>query len=384
MTEKKVMEMPFVDPRVTDPRALKYQEEMRKRRYEVPVGGPVQASSMPRLDQPHQEGITMADHATIAQQPPPGSVGGIFEQGPVQAPGASSSGLLAQDILPSQATSDPDFRTGHGSMFAVNQPHLAMKYGVIRNRQHIPPQMLQKGAPGLRPQTIEDLKKLQELEAASKKVSAPDAAVEHAASQGPAGAAARIASPSGDENIKPSSEEEREKIRKVLSEMDEFDFNALKEAQMKDMLNNTEQKDLIEKKLKPLDLTDLIVQGFITQTVPINPGVFEPEFRSLSGEEDLALKRLLMEDSTKLKVSDRYHLDKFSLMAVACGLNAINKKPMPLHTDPDGSFNDELFWKKFQKVVRFPLHMLASLGVHMYWFDIRVRKLFVVENLKNG
>ena len=46
--------------------------------------------------------------------------------------------------------------------------------------------------------------------------------------------------------------------------------------------------------------------------------------------------------------------------------------------------DEDAFWKKFEYVARFPFHMLASLGVNYFWFDVRVRKLFVAEKLGNG
>ena len=44
----------------------------------------------------------------------------------------------------------------------------------------------------------------------------------------------------------------------------------------------------------------------------------------------------------------------------------------------------QVFLKKFNMVLRLPLHMLASIGVNTLWFDVRVRKLFVAEKLGNG
>jgi hypothetical protein len=153
---------------------------------------------------------------------------------------------------------------------------------------------------------------------------------------------------------------------------------------MKDIINNEEQRDLIEKRCTPLDITDLIMRGFVTQRVPVIPNKFEPEFQSMTGGEDLAIKRLIMQESKGLEVSDRYLLDKFSLMAVTIGLRAINGNVIPTHQDNNGKFDEEAFWRKFDFVSKYPFHMLASLGVNYFWFDIRVRKLFVAEKLGNG
>jgi hypothetical protein len=104
----------------------------------------------------------------------------------------------------------------------------------------------------------------------------------------------------------------------------------------------------------------------------------------MTGEEDLAVKRLIMSESRSVEVSDRYLLDKFALMALAVGLKEINGKPMGEHVGEEGSFDDDKFWKKFRRVLKLPLHMLASIGVHHFWFEARVRKLFVAEKVGNG
>jgi hypothetical protein len=91
-----------------------------------------------------------------------------------------------------------------------------------------------------------------------------------------------------------------------------------------------------------------------------------------------------MEETRSLAVTEQYMIDKHSVMAITCGVKAINKKVLPDHRNKDGSFNDELFRSKFSLVVRYPFHMIASLGLNWFWFDIRVRKLFVAEKIKNG
>ena len=85
-----------------------------------------------------------------------------------------------------------------------------------------------------------------------------------------------------------------------------------------------------------------------------------------------------------IEAPDRYLLDKFQLMTVALGISKINQTALPTHLNKEGNFDDDLFWAKFNRVLKFPFHMLASIGVHYYWFDVRVRKLFVADRLKNG
>lgn len=335
----------------------------------------------------------MADQAAEALFPgnaPPATQPDAFFQAPsmhrTQAPTKASVNILPADLLPEQATKDPEYQQGAGSRYAINQTHLALKYGVLRNGQFLAPQQLQTGRPGLRPETVEGLKALSEQQGPKPPHSSSpeqERAMRESAS-GPGGAAARLANASGDENIRPVTDEDREKVKKSLEKMDEFDFNTFREMLVKDILNNDEQKKMIETRCIPMDITDLILRGRVTQVVPILPGKFEPEFQSLSAEDDLALKRLIMLEGKSLNVSDRYLLDKYSLMGVAAGLYGLNKKPLPSHSDVNGDFDETLFLKKFNLVIKYPFHMLSSLGINFFWFDVRVRMLFQAESLKNG
>ncbi len=202
-----------------------------------------------------------------------------------------------------------------------------------------------------------------------------------ASAQGAGGVAAQ-----GAGGAAPLSEEDKQKVRQAINQMDDFDWNTFKQMTMKDLLNNEEQKKIIEERLKntPLSLDGLLVDGYVRQMIPIIPGKFEPTFQSIGGDEELACKRLIVVDAKSLDVGEQYLLDKHAFMVLTCGLFAVNQKPLGNHRDVDGKFNDELFWQKFNMVLRFPLHMLASLSINFFWFDVRVRRLFVAESLGNG
>lgn len=351
---------PFVAPGVKDPRAIAYAQQVQERQRARPASG----LPIPLLTGEAQPGMTMADQAAAARPPAQGS---IFEPAaPLSRPPAN---LLPQDLLPDEATRDPAYREGGGSRYASSQPALAYKYGVIRNGQRLAPQQLVTGKPGLKPETVEGLKALQNFNRDS------DAKVEREAAAGAAGAAARVGeSPPADPT----------EVEKALKQLDDFDFNKFREAMMKDIINNDDQRKIIEERLEPLLLDDLLVNGFVTQVVSIVPEKFEPEFQDMSGETELALKRLVMEESKSIEINARYFLEKYSLMSVVAGLRSLNRNPLPDFKDREGNFDDALFWAKFNRVMKFNFHMLASLGVNYFWFDIRVRKLFVAERLKNG
>lgn len=407
---KPTTSFPHVDPRVTSPAALRYAAGARDRhspapalpKYDTPTaGGPTPA--IPLLDTPHVEGQTMEAQAAATRRPPTqGSIFGPAQGAPspqVQAgmfgpqaqqglppppPPITATGplrILPQDMLPPEAVQDPAFQHGQGSQYASSQPELARKYGVIRGSQRIAPQMLEapraagQGGPPqrmLKPETVQGLKAFEQLQqqASQSAMEQGDKEAEAASRDSAAGQAAKIGSGVS------------EKVQTPM--LDELDLDTIHNRMVQNLLQNEEQREIVETRLKPMDLSEIIMQGWVTQIVPIQPGIFEPEFKSVSGEEDLAIKRLIIEEANSLKVDDRYLLDKFALMGLTLSLHKINGKPLISHTDEKGKFNSDMFWAKFNQVTRFPLPMLASLGTHYFYFDVRVRKLFVAERVKNG
>jgi len=389
---------PFVHPSVAaSPEALAYAAGVQARRARPPmpkytdeVPGP--PPPMPPLDQPHQEGLTMQQQAGmygmradehVSRAAGPGS---IVEGPPVPSfgarPGQGSSGspIQMQDLLPEEAMQDPSFRKGQGALMAINQPELAMKYGVVRNQQRVPPQALQAAtAPGRGRRAIEDtVRDLNAVMTASPpSIPRTNAEAEKQVESLPAGASQNAGAP--------MSAKERAEVEEALGKMDDFDFEGLRRQMNEDILNNPDQRKIIEARLKPLDLAEMVMHNRVEQEIPIRPGVFWFSFQSLTGDDDLALKRLIMEESKKIEVTERYLLDKYAFMTVTAGLVSVCGRPVPhSHLNVEGEFDDVGFWKKFVWVMKRPLHMLASFGVNHTWFEMRCRRLYVAENVKNG
>lgn len=393
----------FVHPQI-DPAAAAYAASAAARaqarragglpKYTEPAGG--EGVSIPRLDAPYEPGKTMAEQAS-AGQPSHQQVissamsehartrGSIVEQPPPMPPmgspqklTAASLGITATDTLPDEAARDPAFQQGFGSMLAAAQPQLALKYGVIRGGQRLAPQQLRQQAgvtTQLRPETVRDIQELESLAAKQHGLPQTEAEAEKEAEKGAAAHSARVGSELKDEDDDKES---------AIEMMDSFDYDRIRDVMTRDVLNNPDQRDLIEARCKPLDIEQLIIKNRVSQDVPVIPGKFIITFESMTGDEDLELKRLVMQESKSTEVTDRYLLDKFAFMALTVGLKAINGNPVPSHTDDKGEFSEERFWKKFKWVMKRPLHMLASIGVNHTWFEQRVRKLFVAEKVKNG
>jgi hypothetical protein len=296
------------------------------------------------------------------------------------------------DTLPPEAMEDPSFIPGQGSLMAVNQPRLAAKYGVLRGGQRISPAALAGGSSGRR--SVQDT--LRDLQAAAGAASPPppgglprsDQEAEAQVTRSAAGSSQNVGRSPARGQEGESSEEDPERARKIqeaIQLLDDFDYDTLRQQMNKDMLNTPDQRDVIEERLAPLSLEELILRDKVRQRVPIVPKTFEVTFESMTGMDDLALKRLLMQESKSVEVVERYLLDKFALITLTAGVVAINGNPVPFNCyDKDGEFNDDQFWLKFGWMLKRGIHVLASMGYNHTWFEMRVRKLLVVERVKNG
>lgn len=417
---------PYVDPEAV-PAVTRYVEGLAERtaqrrgallpKYDTPVGG-APTPTIPRLDAAHASGRTMAEQAEdvnsnplqqqLASSPAAQTPGSIVEapvypgmpgqQARPPSPGdvIKRLGIRPTDMLPEEAQRDPEFQRGNGAMFAVAQPGLVMRYGIVRNGERIMPQQLRdavqdvQGPPQgprsqLRPETVQGLRDLEEFQRKSKlspeQETLLDGAAEEQVSKSAAGLSAQAGTPIAEP--KELTQEEQEEAQRRVELMDSFDYDSLRQAINRDVINNPDQREIIEKRLEPLDIDELIVKNRVSQRVPIVPKRFEVTYTSMTGQDDLALKRLIMQESKSVEVTERYLLDKYAFMAITCGLTAINGNSLPSHFDEKDLFDEDRFWKKFEWVMQRPLHMLSSIGVNHTWFEMRVRKLFVAEKVGN-
>lgn len=452
--------IPFVHPAVTDPRAIGHalgtaaraaQRESEANlspdiksslppKYRIPVAGGA-PPAIPALEAEAVRGRPMSEQAIASRAPSDSSAvreamrqhadrAGSIISGAPGAPQAPAQRprpllLLPTDTLSPEATKDPHFRAGAGSMLAQLQPHLAQKYGIVRRGQHISPQelaaMADGGAPSApaaggdprnrpaRPpdQVARDLRAaIDAQQGAGRPPPRPaeiyddnlpppadlprsDQEAERQAAHGPGGAAARTGRPPAPSVLRSEEEnaEDEAAIKEALSNMGDLDVAALRREMIRDVLKNPQQREVVEARLKPFgpeDLATLIETNRLRQRVPIVPGIFEPTFETMDQDVEFHLKQLLMLESNSVNVTSAYLLDKYAVMTTTVGTVAINNNPLPPIFDAKGDFNNELFWKKFNWMLKRPLHMLASLGIHYAWFEGRARKLFKVEEIKNG
>lgn len=302
-----------------------YASRIASAKQKVPVGG-VPMPKIPRLDQPL----------------------------PDPSIGVQSQRMRHAMLSPEQQEElqkRGQFIPGVGSGYAANQPSLRTQ----APQPPSPPPPISNGnqeyvnpprpaGAGLRQETVEQLQNLAQAQASSAQP-APD-----------------------------SDEELKKEIDDLESQFDTDEFGQ----KVRNLLNNKERRDKISSRCEPMGIEDLITQGEVRQKVPIVPGKFIPEFRSVSGEEDLLVKRMLSSE----RGSDTYILNLYSLMDLTLGLYALNGRVLPSHLDKDGNPDEDLFKTKLRTVRKLPLAMLIDLSVNYVWFGKRLQKLFVVDEIK--
>lgn len=193
-----------------------------------------------------------------------------------------------------------------------------------------------------------------------------------------------------------TEEEEREALPAARENLDEaekelaesplafFDVEGIQQARIP--LLDKERKKVIEERLAPLKFEHLITKREITQIVPVIPGQFEIELRTVREKEHLWILQYLYE---KAGVTSPAHVDELnSVCRLTCAVKGINGRQLPEHRENVGetgeAINEEAFEKKLEIILGFPTQVVADFGVQFNWFSDRVTALFSVEKLKNG
>lgn len=199
---------------------------------------------------------------------------------------------------------------------------------------------------------------------------------------------AQAASARAEDRLKEEAKEEaaeesatEEEVQKEI-DLDAMMQGALAQSQFREQLMTDEQKKLIEERIEPLKLQQMYELGEFRQVIPIVPGEFEAEYRSITPEEDLQIKTMMGKEPAD--VSYRYLQDKYATISMLCALRRINEAVLPEHFTNRGGWDVDAFNEKCKTIMRMPNQAVWSLMVHNIWFDERCRAVFKLEDLKNG
>lgn len=186
----------------------------------------------------------------------------------------------------------------------------------------------------------------------------------------------------GETPLKDSLAEADEEIASDVSPAVAFDFERI--ASLRNEMMSKERRELIESKLDPLDVTDLLVSREIQQTIEVIPNKLAYTLRTFTEREHIWILKHLY----NYPGSDQYVEELYNMFKVTCCFVGMNGKLVPDHRKNPGKADEEvdekLFEKKFGIVSGMPSQLVADLGVQCNWFNDRVNQLFSVKNLKNG
>lgn len=155
----------------------------------------------------------------------------------------------------------------------------------------------------------------------------------------------------------------------------------------RDVMANEKEREAVEARLKPIDISEGLMSGSFIQDVPIVPDQLIVRYRSMT-----TLDHYEINARVYLKIQERPELQQVSGMLIGlyqtvATVAKINSTEFPSHIKKEAGklvFDEKVFEQKLDAFMGFPLPLIGSLGVHGQWFDARVRKLFTTASLKNG
>lgn len=151
-------------------------------------------------------------------------------------------------------------------------------------------------------------------------------------------------------------------------------------------LDETEQlRKNIEARLRPLDIGQYILNGEMTQAVPVIPNKLEVRFRTVSEyEEGWVDAHLAKQNATHKDMTQRQFLRLMNECSLACHIHSIGGSAWPVALNGDGTVNDANMEERLRRVRKFPSAVFALLAQNMGWFLERVSKALSAEALGNG
>jgi hypothetical protein len=223
----------------------------------------------------------------------------------------------------------------------------------------------------LSPQTEEALKAMDENVRAAVTESPPETAV-------PIPAPTFDAAPEKDEASTRDDKDDLNKADKDLERAPMFDIEGMIRA--RNSLLSEERRKAIEERLEDLDIADMVTKREIQQVIPVVKGRLSFTVRTLNQAENL----FCLQYTYEFPGSEAYLNEMLNTAKMVCSLVAVNAAMLPVHMGDNDEPDRDLFQKKWDQVVRFPVQLVGDLSVQLIWFQNRVNDLFNIDNLKNG
>lgn len=182
-----------------------------------------------------------------------------------------------------------------------------------------------------------------------------------------------------------------EKTRAELAEAEKdfepetpgFDFSAISDA--REGLISPKRKKIIEARLAPLNIADLVMKQEMVQEVPVVLDKLTYRMRTFNQRENLWILKYLWD----FPGSGLYTQELLQTCRLTCGLVAVNDALLPEHRLNIGAHQKEdidkdAFETKMAVILSYPVQLIADMSVQYIWFQGRVDDLLTVDDLKNG
>lgn len=262
---------------------------------------------------------------------------------------------------------------GVGAAYQVNQ---AMVDGRLKKPVTLREANAMEQRKSLSPQTVQAIQMAEENMKAAENVKAAENKAEEE----------KIATSIKEEAAAPKRDlDAAEKVIAESTRKDPLSLDFMEEiADIRTKLMGKSRRDKIEARLKPLDISDMIMRRELSQEISIVPGKLSATLRTYSQKESIWILQYLYD----FPGSPLYVRELMSTCQLVCGLVSLNGAMLPDHRikvgTPDETVDRAAFEKKKDAIIAFPTQLVADISVQMIWFQDRVNQLFGLDELKNG
>ena len=147
--------------------------------------------------------------------------------------------------------------------------------------------------------------------------------------------------------------------------------------------DNREVYDAIRARLTPMDIGDLVMQGRVTQDVPILPGKLVVTFRSLTGKDVEWVEERGIAIAKSETIADASAWVGYALLTL--GIVSINGNEF-VDCLVDGTIDEDIFKEKLTRIKGLEDTLIGVLMVNWNWFRNRIVDMYsgAMVSLKNG
>lgn len=145
---------------------------------------------------------------------------------------------------------------------------------------------------------------------------------------------------------------------------------------------NEERRELIEKDLKPLSMSSVLISQDARQSVPVVAGA-NIEFRTLNGHETDFIEEYIWRRYKGNLTRLMYDVAK-SLCALTLSVTKVGETRLPESRNKHGEIDDAKFEAKWRALMRYPGFLLEAMDINRVWFSERCAQMLSVDAVGNG